>query len=150
MVNATPEEVWRAWTTSEGVKRFFAPDARIDLKIGGAYEILFDPDEPEGKKGSEGSKILCYAPGRILSFTWGAPTQFERSRREIAQWVVVYIDPVSDGQTLVRLLEFGWRDDEEGEQVYKYFDRAWGSVLSWLAYSFAKGPVDWKNLPRAP
>jgi len=50
----------------------------------------------------------------------------------------------------VRLLEFGWRDDEEGEQVYKYFDRAWGSVLSWLAYSFSKGPVDWKNLPRAP
>jgi len=148
LVQATPEQVWRAWTTVKGVKTFFAPDARIELKINGRYEILFDADVPEGSRGSEGCRILSYAPERMLSFSWGAPPQFEKSRRENAQWVVVLMDPVGESRTLVRLLEFGWKDDEEGEQVYNYFDRAWGSVLNWLRYSFAKGPVDWKSPPR--
>jgi uncharacterized protein YndB with AHSA1/START domain len=146
LVEATPEQVWRAWTSVEGAKTFFAPDARIDLRINGAYEILFDTDAAEGKKGSEGCKILSYVPERMLSFSWGAPPQFAKSRAENAQWVVILMDPVGESRTLVTLLEFGWKDTEEGEQVFRYFDRAWGGVLGSLASSFTKGPVDWKAL----
>jgi len=41
-VNANIEDVWNAWTTEEGVKSFFAPACNIDLKVGRAYEMLFD------------------------------------------------------------------------------------------------------------
>jgi uncharacterized protein YndB with AHSA1/START domain len=150
LVEATPEKVWRAWTTVEGTKTFFAPDARIDLRINGAYEILFDTAEPEGRKGSEGCKILSYVPERMLSFSWGAPPQFEQSRAEMAQWVVIFMDPVGETRTLVRVLEFGWKDTDEGEQVYRYFDRAWNGVLGSLSSSFTKGPVDWKALMDSP
>ena len=144
-MEATPQEVWRAWTTVEGVKTFFAPDALIELRLNGKYEILFDLDQPEGRRGSEGSKILSYAPESMLSFSWGAPPNFAESRAELAQWVVLYFLQVGDRRTLVRLLEFGWKDSEEGEQVYGYFDKAWSSVLSSLAQSFVKGPVDWNR-----
>lgn len=150
LVEAALEQVWKAWTTVEGVKKFFAPDARIELRVKGKYEILFTPEEQDGRKGSEGSEILSFVPERMLSFSWGAPPEFEKSRAEMAQWVVLHFDPVGDSRTLVRFTELGWKDSEEGEKVYNYFDRAWTVVLARLAYSFAKGPVDWNDPYRPP
>jgi uncharacterized protein YndB with AHSA1/START domain len=145
IVEASPEEVWSAWTTLEGVRMFFAQNARLDIRPDGAYEILFDSKAPPGRQGSEGCKVLSFVPNRMLSFTWNAPPEFPESRNELAQWVVLFFDPVDDHRTLVRLSELGWKQGKEGEEVYRYFDRAWGTVLGRLAYSFANGPIDWKN-----
>ncbi len=145
LVNAKLNEVWQAWTTLEGIKKFFAPDARLDIRLGGKYEILFDPEKPEGEKGAEGCTVLSYVPLKMLSFTWGAPPKFPTARKEIAQWVVLFFDEVGPNQTLVSFQEFGWKDDKEGEQVYEYFDRAWEAVLANLAHSFTHGPMDWEH-----
>jgi uncharacterized protein YndB with AHSA1/START domain len=144
VVGAPPDRVWRAWTTVEGVRTFFGPDARLQLVPGGPYEILFDLDMPDGLKGAEGSRVLSFVPSRMISFTWGAPPSFPTARKEIAQWVVVFLEPAGAG-TLVTLIELGWTDDEEGEAVYRYFDRAWTTVLERLAYSFSTGAVDWDH-----
>ena len=61
-VKASMEEVWDAWTTSKGVTTFFAPEAKIELKYDGSYELYFDLDKPEGLRGSEGCKILSFLP----------------------------------------------------------------------------------------
>lgn len=145
LVDATLEEVWQAWTTLEGVKRFFAPDARLDIRPHGKYEILFSPEEPEGQKGAEGCTVLSYVPLKMFSFTWGAPPEFPEARNEIAQWVVLFFEKVGPKRTLVRFQEFGWKDNEKGKQVYDYFDQAWELVLARLAHSFTHGPVDWKH-----
>jgi uncharacterized protein YndB with AHSA1/START domain len=143
-VAADPDKVWRAWTTVKGIKTFFGPDARVDLRPGGLYEIYFDTEQPEGLKGSEGCRVLSFVPSRMFSFTWGAPPNFPLARKEIAQWVVLFFEPSGDG-TLVTLIELGWRDGEESDAVYQYFDRAWATVLSLLVKSFSAGPVDWSN-----
>jgi uncharacterized protein YndB with AHSA1/START domain len=145
LVDATLDEVWRAWTSRAGIKKFFAPDARLEMRPRGKYEILFDPEEPEGLRGSEGCTVLSYVPLKMLSFTWGAPPEFPKARKEIAQWVVLFFDEAGPKQTLVKFQELGWKDDKEDEQVYEYFDRAWELVLARLAHSFAHGPLDWKH-----
>jgi uncharacterized protein YndB with AHSA1/START domain len=43
VVNATLEQAWQAWTTREGIVSFFAPDAKIEARVGGAFHIHFDP-----------------------------------------------------------------------------------------------------------
>jgi len=144
-VNASAEDVWRAWTTLNGVKRFFAPDARLEIEPNGLYEILFDLDAPPGKQGSEGCRVLSFVPGRMLSFTWGAPPKYASARKQIAQWVVLIIEPKGEKRTKVTLYELGWKRGKEGEAVYRYFDRAWNLVLRRLVYSFEKGPIDWKD-----
>ena len=144
-MEASPDDVWSAWTTLDGVRRFLAEDARLDIRPQGAYELLFDLSAPPGRQGSEGCRVLSFVPGRMLSFTWNAPPDFPESRKELAQWVVLFFDPVGDHRTLVRLMELGWKQSAEGEAVYRYFDRAWSLVLARLAYSFAKGPIDWRN-----
>lgn len=55
-VDAPVSDVWEAWTTREGVASFFAPDCRIELEVGGAYEMYFIPDAEPGQRGGEGGK----------------------------------------------------------------------------------------------
>ncbi len=145
LVGASLEEVWRAWTTLDGIKRFFAPDARLEVRPHGKYEILFDPEKPEGQKGAEGCTVLSYVPLKMFSFTWGATPEFPEARKEIAQWVVLFFDELGPKRTSVRFQEFGWKESKEGERVYEYFDRAWELVLARLAHSFTHGPIDWKR-----
>ena len=44
IVPASLAEVWDGWTTAQGVATFLGPRARIELAVGGPYEIYFDPD----------------------------------------------------------------------------------------------------------
>jgi uncharacterized protein YndB with AHSA1/START domain len=143
-VNASSEDVWASWTTVDGITKFFAPRVRaLEIRPNGPYEVLFNLNDPPGLQGSEGCRVLSFVPGRMLSFTWGAPPQFPKARSEIAQWVVLFFEPLADSKTLVKFMELGWKEDKEGEDVYSYFERAWHTVLQRLAYSYEHGPIDW-------
>jgi uncharacterized protein YndB with AHSA1/START domain len=152
-VNAPTEQVWNAWTTNAGATRFFAPKARIELTLGGPYEMYFDLEAPKGSKGGEGCKVLSFLPMEMLSFEWNAPPEFPNVRKEQMKkhtWVVVQFYPVARDQTKVRLTHLGWKEGEEWEKVFQYFMRAWDIVLGRLEHMFSTGkPVDWRN-PYSP
>jgi len=74
---AGPGDVWAAWTSSEGIASWWnPPETRIDLRIGGPFELLFAMDQPEGRRGSEGCQYLAYVPGEMVAFAWNAPPHF--------------------------------------------------------------------------
>ena len=152
-VNAPVEKVWNMWTTSDGAARFFAPKARIELTIGGAYELYFDLEALKGSQGSEGCRVLSFLPMEMLSFEWNAPPEFPNVRKEQAHkhtWVVVQFYPLAKEQTRVRLTHLGWREGEEWEKVFQYFLRAWDIVLGRLEHTFSTGkPIDW-GTPYSP
>lgn len=140
-VPAQVSDVWKAWTTSDGVKSFFAPDAKVNPTIGGEFEIYFDKTAPEGKRGSEGCKILALDPERLLLFTWNAPPQYPVVRDgNDKTWVIIELSEMAACSTLVSLTHLGWRDGEEWEKVYDYFLVAWPKVLLWLKDRFTNGP----------
>jgi len=115
-VNASIEEVWKAWTTNDGATRFFAPKARIDLTLGGSYELYFDLEAPKGSQGGEGCRVLNFLPMEMLSFEWNAPPEFPEVRRQHMQqhtWVVVQFYPLAQNLVKVRLTHLGWREGEE-------------------------------------
>jgi len=39
VVNATLDQAWDAWTTREGLIDFFAPDAKVEQRVCGAFQI---------------------------------------------------------------------------------------------------------------
>ncbi len=59
---ATIPEVWQAWTTETGAESFFSRKGKINLRPGGAYEML--------------------------SFTWNAPLNFPQVRAQMTHVVV--------------------------------------------------------------
>ncbi|PKK82351.1 MAG: hypothetical protein CVT49_14025 [candidate division Zixibacteria bacterium HGW-Zixibacteria-1] len=140
-VPATIERVWDAWTTSEGAATFFSVHNKIDLRLGGPYEIYFNHEAAYGQRGSEGCHILSYLPKQMLSFEWNAPPDFGPLRRQHTQ-IILQFEPVGTDSVKVTLAQIGWGVGAEWERLYEYFDRAWGYVLENLRKSFAETPSD--------
>jgi len=141
-VNSDIGTVWKTWTTEEGVKTFFAPEAKVELQINGPYEMYFDPTAVIGQRGGEGLRILSYLPEEMLSFEWNAPPTFPAERR-LKTWVVVQFEEALAGHTKVRLIHCGWREGGKWQEVYNYFDRAWDIVMDNLQKRFDEGPITW-------
>lgn len=141
-VAATLDQVWDAWTTREGITSFFAPDAKVEARVGGAFQIYIDPTAPPGSKGADDMRFLAVQPKRMISFDWNAPPHLPEARAQ-RTFVVVRFEPVGDRQTRVTLHHTGWGESGEWDKAYQYFDRAWGDVLGNLKNRFDKGPQDW-------
>ena len=142
-VKAPIEKVWQAWTTSEGIKTFFAPEARVEARVDGPFEIYINPYAAPGLKGADDMRILALQPPSMLSFTWNAPPSLPEVRKQ-RTYVTVRLKPVAEG-TQVTIAHGGWGDGGEWDKAYAYFDKAWGNVLNNLEKSFREGPVDWTD-----
>jgi uncharacterized protein YndB with AHSA1/START domain len=146
VVAAPVDEVWRAWTTSEGLSAVLGGrTTRVECVVGGAFEIHFSDEAPEGERGSEGCRVLSYVPRRMISFTWNAPPQFAHARQRHSH-VVVELRAVTDSTTEITLTNLGFdalaakfpNHAEEYRQVRAYFAVAWPRVLGWFVEHFEK------------
>ena len=139
LINAPVERVWWQWTTSDGLKTFFGADNKMELDIGGPYEIYFSMDIPEGKRGSEGCKVLSFIPNKMISFSWNAPPEYPKIRNGgYNPWVVVEFDQQGENATLVTLTHLGYKTGGNWDKVYDYFIPAWDAVMKWLVDSNLK------------
>ncbi len=148
-IPASIKEVWKAWTTKEGVQTFFAPDCNIKLKIFGMYEIFFAPDADPGKRGAEGNRIMAIEPYKMFSFTWDAPADMPNVRKQ-RTLVVLKLKKMEKEKTRLFLCHTGWGDGNEWNKAFDYFSEAWDVILKRLKIRFEKGPIDWskKDYPR--
>lgn len=144
VVKATPEQLWAAWTTREGIRSFFAPDAVVEARVGGAFHIHMDPGGEPGMKGADDMRFMALQPPRMLSFDWNAPPSLPQARAQ-RTFVVVRFVPLDAGRTRVTLHHVGWGDGGEWDKAYAYFDRAWSGVLANLQQRFEQGPHDWSE-----
>jgi uncharacterized protein YndB with AHSA1/START domain len=141
-VDAPVREVWRVWTTSDGAEEFFAQKANIDLRIGGPYEIQFNPNDE--RSGTKGLKILSYAPQEMISFQWNAPPEMPVVRNG-GTWVVVEMRPEGANQTHVTVTHFGFREGAHWEEGYVHFQQGWSDLMKRLERRFTDGPIDWSK-----
>jgi len=144
VVKATPEQVWQAWTTVDGIKSFFAPGARIEAKSMGLFEIHMNPYAADGMKGADDMRYLALQEPRFLSFTWNAPPHLAEARKQRSV-VTVRITPVDATTTKVVLNHSAFGDGGEWDKTYDYFNGAWGRVLANLKKRFDEGPIDWTS-----
>lgn len=142
VIDATLDQAWDSWTTREGIIGFFAPDAKIEPRVAGAFEIHFDPFAAPGSKGADGMRYMALQPKKMLSFDWNAPPHLPEARAQ-RTFVVVRFAAVDDRTTRVMLHHTGWGEGGQWDQAYAYFDRAWGKVLGNLKTRFDSGPYDW-------
>ena len=141
-ISAPRADVFKRISTTEGAKTFFAPAAEIEAKDGGSFELLFDLDQDEGQRGSEGCKVVeVWAPLR-LQHTWNFPaTMSIRGEQTTVTWS---LDDLGK-KTRVSLTDHGWQDGKEWDEGYAYFEKAWDLVLNRLEQSFTEGPIDWSK-----
>ena len=145
-VSAPPAAVWDALTTEAGAGSFFAPAAAIEPRIGGAYEIYFDPGEAPGRRGTEGVRILAMEEPNRLMVGWNSPVRFGALREQ--QTVVEFaLEPLGADRTLLTATHSGWGRGAAWERIRGFFASAWPLVLGRLQYRFDHGPIDWNGPP---
>jgi len=139
-VNAPVSEVWKTWTTSEGIASFFAPESKVDPRPNGAFEMYFNPAAPEGERGGEGNQFMALDPEKMLSFTWNAPPHLPSVRNQ-RTWVTVHYEKIGDNRTRVKLTNGGFGEGGEWDKSFEYFSRAWPNVMKSLKERFDKQPA---------
>jgi uncharacterized protein YndB with AHSA1/START domain len=140
-IRTSKDQLWRKWTTSDGLKSFIGVDNRIELKPGGAFEIYFSMDAPEGERGSEGCQVLSFLPEEMLTFSWNAPPSIPEVRNQNHRtWVVVQFNKIDQNYTEITLDHLGWLNGEKWNETYVYFEKAWDIVLKALSESCVDHP----------
>jgi uncharacterized protein YndB with AHSA1/START domain len=137
IINAPVAEVWKAWTTAEGIESFFAPKAgKVEPVPGGAFELWFGVNNLEGSRGSEGCLVHSVKPMEQFVFEWNAPPDIPTIRK---LRTLVYLDfkSLPDNRTEVTLRNFGYGTGEDWAKTKAYFEKAWPAVMGSLEKRFA-------------
>lgn len=135
-VPAPVADVWRAFSTSDGLKTWLGPDAVVDLREGGEWTVRF----PGGSTG--GGTILSFFPEKEITIAALAPDKFPHVRAERTRAVFSF-EPRGKA-TVVRLTQTGWKSGEEWTRAYEYLLAGNAQLMAMLHRRFVDGPTDWK------
>jgi uncharacterized protein YndB with AHSA1/START domain len=121
-MDAGIDEVWKAFTTTEGLKLWVAPLVDIDFKVGGKWRANYNPKGKLGDETTIENTILCYDPKRMLSlkatkFPKGFP--FVEAAKET--WSVFYFAPISATRTKITVVGLGYTDSEQSKKMRSFF-----------------------------
>jgi len=138
VIAAPVADVWTAWTTVEGIESFFAPKAaKVEPRAGGAFELWFAANAPEGSRGTEGCLFHSITPMEQIVLEWNAPPTIAAIR---PLRTLVYLDfrPQGADRTEVTLRNFGYGQGDDWQKSKAYFEKAWVAVMDGLQKRFAK------------
>lgn len=139
IIAAPLDLVWHAWTISNRVSKWFAPKTIVEPKIGGAFELYFEPDNTNGMN-TRGCKIKKIVSRKELVFTWKGPDQFAPLMNNVNDLTVVKVTLEDQGkQTKVMVKHGGWKDGEDWEEAIKWHEMAWQGVLKSLKTALENG-----------
>lgn len=130
-LNASPAEVYEAWTDPQLLLRWFGPEnvvaqeAQIDPRVDGAYRVVMLEDN--GERHEVSGRYLEVVENQRLVFSWSWVTTPERVSR-----VTVTFKPDGDG-TILTLLHEKLFDD----QAVRGHTHGWTGSMDKLEAYFA-------------
>src|SRR5215468_2253878 len=90
VINAPIAEVWKDWTTKDGIESWMVAKTEIDLRVGGTWRTSYSKDSNLEDDTSIHHTVLAYDPGRMFSFrTVKTPKNFPFASAISKTWTVV-------------------------------------------------------------
>ncbi|MCG7344853.1 SRPBCC domain-containing protein [Sporosarcina sp. ACRSL] len=138
-IHAPLNLVWHAWTISERVSEWFAPETVVELREGGAYELYFIPGNHTNMN-TKGCKITKLINDKELSFTWKGPDPFEALMNKEDELTIVNVSfkSINDHSTKVVVEHIGFKDHEDWTEAINWHQMAWSGVLQSLKSALEK------------
>lgn len=146
VVPAALEDVWHAFTTTDGIRSWAVPVADVDFRLGGIWESSYDRDAEIGDPANIRNRYLSYVPMRMISFqAVQAPPDFPHP--EVLEDIFTVVEFEALGPERVRVTEsmMGYRSGEAYDAVYRLFERGNAWTFRQLHRRFTEGPVDWSE-----
>jgi uncharacterized protein YndB with AHSA1/START domain len=123
VINAPVAEVWREWTTKEGLESWMVAKTEIDLRVGGTWRTSYSKTSSLDDDESIRHTILAYDPMKMFSMrTVRPPKNFPFPNAILNTWTVVYFEPAGESRTKVTAHMLGFTDDEESRKMRAFFE----------------------------
>jgi uncharacterized protein YndB with AHSA1/START domain len=134
-VPASLDEVWAAFTTTDGLATWLWRDTRVDARPGGDWLAIFP-------QSTAGGTIVSLTPKTHLLIAAMAPEQFPAVRAARTQALFEFA-AVTPSSTRVSLVQTGWKTGDEWDAAYEYLAGGNAELLTQLYQRFASGPIAW-------
>ncbi len=123
VVNTTPGELWKVFSTAEGFKAFGVAHCDIDFRVGGLIRTHYDPKGTLGDEGTIHNSILAYEPERMLAFRISRPPRGFPFPESVwsGTWSVATLTDLGDGRTHLRLTGLGYTEHPESQKMRDFF-----------------------------
>jgi uncharacterized protein YndB with AHSA1/START domain len=131
------DDVWKAFTTPEGLATWLWRETRVDLRPGGDWLAVFP-----GSTG--GGTIVSFTDKQRLVLWALAPDTFPtvRAARTTAVFDFQALGPAA---TRVTLTQSGWKSGAEWDAAYAYLANGNAELLTQLQRRFVSGPLNWPS-----
>lgn len=145
-VSAAVEDVWKAYTTSEGWTGWAAPRADIDLRVGGTIRTAY-----AGEIGGENTntlQIVNYVPYRLLTLRADVSDNWPEIMKKDADKLsnVILFESTGPNTTRIQSFGIGYTDSPELEQLMGFFIKANEGLLENLkAYLETGTRTEWNQ-----
>ena len=125
-IHATPERVFRALTDKADLEAWFVKEATIDLRVGGALRLFWDPESVEGT-------FLEVDPPHRVVFTWD-------ERPAIAGITTSAFTLTAEGDgTRLHLLHSGFGSGAAWDHLFENINGGWNVELQSLRVWLEEG-----------
>ena len=152
-IRADADLVWHAWTRPERVTAWFAPEAVVEPRVGGAFELYFIPGN-RSSMNTRGCRITALAPPApaapgVLEFTWRAPDEFAELMNgpDELTHVRVLVSSEDDGGAQVEVTHSGFGHSAAWQQARAWHAMAWDQALGSLKQALETGAGELCCLP---
>lgn len=143
VVDAPVEEVWKAFTTKEGVQSWMVPLAEADFRLGGTLKTNYNAQGTIGDEGTITQHILGYEPMRVLVWQASPPANAPGFIKVACQaWAVIRFEELSPRRTRLTVTGCGYGTGPDWDKAHEYFDRGNAWTLDQLRKRFADADGD--------
>jgi hypothetical protein len=125
VVNTTIDETWKIIATEEGIKKWMAPVAFLDLKIGGMLKTNYNETAKIDDKGTITLGIINYIPSEIITYKITLNELFaEKCRREDKNLQhIIQLKSLGSNKTKIISTMSGWGQGNEWDEAYSFFEK---------------------------
>ena len=136
VLDATPEQIWKAWMTPELLQQWFVPrpwtlsDIKVDPRPGGVFNFVMHG--PDGEHIPNSGIFLEVVPNRRW-ITTDALTPDWRPAGQPFMVATVELTPMDDGQTEYVATARHWNAETMKQHEAMGFHDVWGTCADQLA-----------------
>lgn len=140
IIDAPVKDVWKAFTTTEGIKSWMVAEGDVDLRLGGKIRTGYQPGTDLSGPNAIENTIIAFDPEHMLTIrNTKAPENFPFKKAIGEVWTVVYFEAVSETKTRVTSRMLGYRMEDEFIKMRRFFLDGNRQTLEELQKHFAKG-----------
>ncbi len=130
VIDAPVSVLWKSFTDAAEYRRWSAPVAAIDFRVGGSLEASYDRTHAIGDPDNIRHRIITFLPERLIVFqNIQAPKGLTGSAAFQRTVIVLQFEPLSPTRTRATISDTGWGHDPDSERLYRFFAAGNASLL---------------------